>query len=218
VTATAERKASGQRLLALENESIRATVLVDNGADIYELVYKPTQTDVLFKPRWGLRDRHALGASPVLESWIDAYSGGWQEILPNAGLPSIVGGATLPFFGEVAVSPWEFEVVTDDGDTTEVVLSITLVRSPLKLVRKMLIERGKASLVLSERLVNDGAVPTESTWPESTKASTTHWNSAPGLSGRWRRAKRRPSIFLSSPRLRSSETSSPTSASSIPDG
>src|SRR4051794_25851756 len=124
MTAVVEMAGAGQRVLALENDSIRATVLIDNGADIYELVYKPAGTDVLFKPRWGLRDRHCLGASPVLESWIDSYSGGWQEILPNAGAPSTVGGATLPFFGEVAVSPWAFEVVTEDADTTEVALSI----------------------------------------------------------------------------------------------
>ena len=45
----------GVRAVRLENDLLAATVLVDKGADIYELIYKPKGIDVLWKSPWGLR-------------------------------------------------------------------------------------------------------------------------------------------------------------------
>jgi hypothetical protein len=46
--------ARGNRAVLIENDLLVATVLVDKGADIYQLIYKPKQTDVLWKSPWGL--------------------------------------------------------------------------------------------------------------------------------------------------------------------
>ena len=39
----------GLRLVVLENEKLRVTVLVDKGTDIYEFLYKPLDIDFLWR-------------------------------------------------------------------------------------------------------------------------------------------------------------------------
>src|SRR6266852_3531693 len=44
------------RALRIENDLLAATVLLDKGADIYQLIYKPRDLDVLWKTPWGLKE------------------------------------------------------------------------------------------------------------------------------------------------------------------
>ncbi len=55
----------GFRAVTLENETISVTVLPEKGADIYRLVYKPRQMDILWKSPWG-SDVPRLGYPPPL--------------------------------------------------------------------------------------------------------------------------------------------------------
>ena len=67
------------RAVVLENDLLRAVILADKGADVYELVYKPAGADVLFKAPWGFRDVGALaGSAPNSQvAMVDHYAGGW---------------------------------------------------------------------------------------------------------------------------------------------
>ena len=65
---------------------LRVTVLVDKGSDIVEFRYKPRDLDFLLFAPGGIRNPQrempsAFGDSPYL----DYFSGGWNEILPNGG-------------------------------------------------------------------------------------------------------------------------------------
>jgi galactose mutarotase-like enzyme len=157
--------ARGVRAVRLENDLLAATVLVDKGADVYELVSKPHGVDVLWKSPWGLR-RPGGGvptATNSLVAWIEAYAGGWQELFPNGGAPCTYKGVELNFHGEASMSAWEFET-RSEGDTAELRLGVRLARSPFRLERTMRVGAGKPVLSLRERVTNEGGEPVDYMW------------------------------------------------------
>ena len=46
----------GLKAAVLENELLRVVVLIDKGADVYEFLHKPTDTDFVWRSPWGVRD------------------------------------------------------------------------------------------------------------------------------------------------------------------
>lgn len=155
----------GVRAVRLENDLLAATVLVDKGADVYELIYKPKQMDVLWKSPWGLR-RPAGGtfsATNTAAAWIEAYEGGWQEIFPSGGGPCTYKGVELNFHGEASTSAWDFQITEADG-SAELALSLRLARSPFRIERIMGVEAGKPVLTFQERVTNDGGEPMDYMW------------------------------------------------------
>jgi hypothetical protein len=155
----------GIETVSLENELVRATILVNKGADIYELVWKPLMMDVLWKSPWGLMDpcQH-LPSTRSAQSWLDAYEGGWQILFPSGGGPSEHQGAELPFHGEASLTSWAVDDYSVTGGDAEVVLSVRLRRSPFRIVRRLRLERGQPSLAIEETISNEGGEPMEYMW------------------------------------------------------
>jgi len=154
----AHRDVNGWDALVLESDRLRVTVLPEKGADIYELVDVASGVDVLFKAPWGLRPP---GSPPRAEAdgleFIGNYEGGWQELLPNANDACAYDGVELPFHGEVALLPWETEVLDEREDAVGVRLSVRCRRLPFRLDRVMRLERGSADLVVEGTVTNEGA-------------------------------------------------------------
>src|SRR5438105_11544507 len=87
------------RAVRLENDWLSTTVLLDQGADIHSLVYKPNGVDVLWKPPRPPREP-GVGPTPAGDSfaiWSAHYRGGWQIIFTNFGPSTKYTGATLDF-------------------------------------------------------------------------------------------------------------------------
>ena len=91
----------GYKAVTLENEILSVTVLPDKGADIYSLLYKPRNMDVLWKSPWGLKlpGTGVFTAGTTEEAWLEYYGGGWQEIFPNGGDACVYKGCHLNFHG-----------------------------------------------------------------------------------------------------------------------
>lgn len=154
----------GVRAVRIENDLLAATVLVDKGADIYELIYKPKNVDVLWKSPWGLtRPGSTPSAFVSSVTWVEAYEGGWQEIFPSGGGPATYKGVELNFHGEASMLAWDYEIVEEPG-AVELRLSIRLHRSPFTIARTMRVEAGEAVLILDERITNDGGEPMDYMW------------------------------------------------------
>lgn len=154
------------RALKMENEVLGATILMDQGADIHELIYKPRGVDVLFKSPYPAREP-GIGSSQPGGSetqWITQYRGGWQVIFPNFGPPVEYRGAPLDMHGEAARVPWELEGIENDGSSLQVRLSARLTLSPFRLCRTLSLTAGQPMLELQETIVNDGADPMECMW------------------------------------------------------
>jgi Domain of unknown function (DUF4432) len=143
----------------LEDADLRVTVIPDKGADIVELVHKPTGVDPLFKAPWGLQPP----GSPPLEESADLeflwnYEGGWQELFPNVNEAVVYRGKMIPFHGEVATLPWDVRRI--DGGALH--CSVGCRRTPFRLERLMRLENG--ALVLEETVTNESDVPAHFVW------------------------------------------------------
>jgi Domain of unknown function (DUF4432) len=152
--------------LRLENDLLAATILLDKGADIYELIYKPKGMDVLWKAPWGLKEpaRSHYSGSNSVGSWLEAYAGGWQEIFPSGGGPAVYKGIELNFHGEASMIHWDYEVVRSGSNFLEVRVSTRLFRSPFRIERVMRVESGKPVLTFREKITNEGGEDMDYMW------------------------------------------------------
>lgn len=157
----------GLRCLTLENQSLRVSIAADKGADIFEFLHKPTDTEFLLRTPLGLR---ALG--PVLPTihlregnFSDFYEGGWQELFPVAGdFPAEHKGAQFGQHGEVALLPWSYQIEEDRPERIAVKFTVATTRTPFLLERTMILEGIEPVLQLRERVVNEGDEALEFMW------------------------------------------------------
>ncbi len=154
------------RGLRIENDLLAATILIDKGADIYELIYKPRNMDVLWKSPWGLKDieRNVGGGPDSQTAWLEAYAGGWQVLFPNGGDACVYKGAELGFHGEASMISWNYQVIEQNPDCVEVRLYTRLLRSPFRMERRIRLEAGQPALLLRERITNEAGEPIDYMW------------------------------------------------------
>lgn len=156
----------GYRCVALENEKLRATVIADKGADIYELLYKPRDTDFMWRTRTGLVERSHFVPTTVREpgAHMDYYEGGWQELFPNCGGLSLHQGAEVGQHGEALLLPWRYAIARDEPEEIKVRFDVRTVRTPFHLVKTITLRRNESILRLSERATNESGQEVDFTW------------------------------------------------------
>lgn len=154
------------RALSIENDLMSAMLLLDKGADIYCLTYKPRDTDVLWKSPWGLKEaaRGFDSAGDSLTAWLEAYAGGWQVLFPNGGFANEYKGVELGYHGEASMKAWDYEIICDGAASLEVKLSVRLSRSPYSLERWMRLEDGSPILQIRERITNHAGEAMDCMW------------------------------------------------------
>ena len=155
----------GYSAVALQNESLRITVLAGKGADLIEFLYKPVDLDFLWLSYPGLRPAGlpTVGVPDASGSFLDTYPGGWQEVLPNFGEPCVHKGASLGLHAEVSLLPWQYTILQDDPTCVSVQFSVRCIRTPFALTRVMTLCPGSV-LRLQEKLVNESSETVDCTW------------------------------------------------------
>ncbi|QFG25103.1 DUF4432 family protein [Actinomadura sp. WMMB 499] len=155
---------AGLRAFVLEDRLLRVTVLAGKGGDVVEFLHKPRDMDFVWWSPGGLRNPRDAGgaAGDDVAAFLDAYEGGWQEVLPNGGAPSVYRGARFAQHGEVAGLPWDAEIVTDDVREVAVRLSVRARRSPLRVVKTFRLVDGE--LIVEEELTNESDVDVDAMW------------------------------------------------------
>jgi hypothetical protein len=155
----------GMRTLFLENEVLRVGVLLDKGADIFQFLHKPSDTDFLWRSPSGIVDPQTFTptVSTGASAFLDSYHGGWQEILPGGG-PVTYRGAELGLHGEVTTLRWEADILHDTPEAIEVILRVDCIRTPFRLERHMRLEAGRPALLLHECLTNLSPSDQEFMW------------------------------------------------------
>ncbi|MCL6430674.1 MAG: aldose 1-epimerase family protein [Anaerolineae bacterium] len=151
---------NGHRALWLENDLLRVAVLPEKGADICELLYKPTATDFLLQTPAGLRPPGPHPAAGFLEN----YEGGWQELFPNINDSCRHREVEVPFHGEVALLPWQWAIERDDPDEGALALSVRCRRMPLRLTKVLRLRRSEAILYVEEVVTNEADDPADLVW------------------------------------------------------
>ena len=154
------------RALDIENDIISVTVLVDKGADIYRLIYKPSNTDVMWKSPWGLKEaaRGFDTAGDSLTAWLEAYAGGWQVLFPNGGFANTYKGVELGYHGEASMAAWDYQLIENSATSVELKLSLHLSRSPFIIERWMRLEAGRPILQICERITNHAGEAMDCMW------------------------------------------------------
>lgn len=155
----------GMRTLFLENDLLRIGILLDKGADLFQFLHKPTDTDFLWRSPLGLRDPRRANPTSALSggTFLDTYHGGWQECFPGGG-PFSDRGAEIGLHGEVTHLGWQCRILSDTPDEVEVELSVECIRTPFRLVRRMRLAQGQPSLFLNEELTNLSPEPIDFMW------------------------------------------------------
>jgi hypothetical protein len=149
----------GLPAVSLENELLRVGVLAGRGSDVFEFLYKPRDLDFVWLTARGFQPPDPGGGG-----FVDGYGGGWQEILPNGGAPSTHAGASYGQHDEVALLPWDYEIVDDAAERVVVRLSVACAKSPLRLVKDLRLEAGSPRLEVEEALANESPVPVRLMW------------------------------------------------------
>ncbi len=144
------------RAVLLENELLQIGILADKGSEIFRFLYKPLDVDVLYLREGGVRNpAHDIASIPSSGGmFLDNYSGGWQEILPNGGGPSSYRGAEFGQHGEVSLVPWDVTVVEDSPECVSVRFSVSCRRTPLAIEKTLSLKKGEAVLTIDERVQN----------------------------------------------------------------
>ena len=150
----------GHTAVWLENEFLRVGVLPEKGADIFEFVYRPGGIQILIEMPTGLK--------PPMDrpqgEFLDNYEGGWQELFPNHGDACEFQGQVMPMHGEVALMPWEVQVIQDNAAETCLHLQVRCQNTPFLLERIMRLRAGTAQLELLEKLTNESGEACEFVW------------------------------------------------------
>ena len=156
----------GLKTVVLENELLRVVVLVDKGADIYQLVHKPTDVGFLWRSPWGVRDpRRFMPTSGSPGSlWLDVYEGGWQTVLPAGGWASHYGDAEMGLHAEVNTMPWDCVITEDTPERASIRCSVRTYRTPFFFEKTLTLSSNSAVLEINEGLVNEGEEPAHCVW------------------------------------------------------
>jgi len=143
--------------VVLENDQLRAVILPELGAKIYDLVYKPAQKDLLWhNPR--IKPRKV----PFGVAFDDVWSGGWDEIFPNDAV-SVVGGERYPDMGEIWSIPWDYSIT----ETEHTVALRTFTWSPItpcEISRTIAFNNDEAVIRLQYSLKNTSHLPLRFLW------------------------------------------------------
>jgi galactose mutarotase-like enzyme len=156
----------GLRMLVMENEIVRVSILLDKGADIIEFRHKPSDTDFMLQTPLGVRlmvNNFDMVASPV-GPFPDYYEGGWQELVPNGGRLCTYKGAAMGMHGEVWGQPWKCAIVEDCPGVVSAKLSVRTIRTPFDLEKTLTLRSGSAVLEIDERLTNESPVVVDLMW------------------------------------------------------
>ena len=156
---------NGVEMLSLENRRLKVAVALGKGADIVEWAYKPMDVDFMwhsFNPLGPTNDVSSV-ASPD-GSFLDTYSGGWQDLFPTYGGRALYRGAPLGVHGEACLYPWDCEIVRDEPDCVEALLTLRTRRSPFRLTKTLRLAGEEAALSIREAVVNEGSTEQAFMW------------------------------------------------------
>ena len=147
----------GLRVVTLENRFLRLMILPEAGAKIWQITYKPKDSELLWNNPRIAPQRHSFNAC-----YDDVWSGGWDELFPNDEAATI-GGETFPDHGELWTGNWDFETFSS-GDEAGVRLRFNTPISSIHVEKKIVLRRGASQIVFHHRFTNCGTLPFPFLW------------------------------------------------------
>lgn len=148
----------GLTAVMLENDLLELVILPFKGGDIYSIVYKPANVDLLLKTPWGINppDRGVNTSFNSEALWMDNYPGGWQLLFPNGGDACFYKGVELNFHGEASMVPWKYELREKKGEAV-LYLETDLFKSPFHIEKTLSLSPGSPRVTIRETIRNDSS-------------------------------------------------------------
>ncbi len=158
----------GMRTLILENGKMKVSILLDKGSDIFQVVYKPLDLDVMWHSPKGYRNplTRVQTITDQAETFTDNYGGGWNDVFPNYGFASFNRGTKFGLHGESALLPWNCTAVNKVNEGVEAKLDFDCLRYPIHAEKTYRMDAEKPLLTISEELSNVGEQPVELSWAQ----------------------------------------------------
>jgi len=156
----------GMKTLVLESNLLKISVLLDKGSDIFEVIYKPLDLDVIWHSPTGYKDPriHLERISRQEDEFSDNYGGGWNDVFPNYGFASSNRGTKFGSHGESSLLPWSCESMHSEDNRVTAKLSLNCIRYPLKATKILTLEGSNYSV--SEDIENIGEQDIELSWAQ----------------------------------------------------
>lgn len=149
LTLSTGRTPQGLRIILLENHYLRVAILPEAGAKIWQITYKPLNSDLLWNNP-GLPPSR----QPLYASYDDTWSGGWDELFPNDEAADLHGTA-FPDHGELWTGEWQADLLEDDA-TIGVHLRFNTPFSNFLAEKILLLRPSSRTLEVRYRLTNKG--------------------------------------------------------------
>jgi hypothetical protein len=156
----------GLKVVVMENELLRISILADKGTDIFELLYKPLDVDFMYSSVHGVRNPNRGLATNVhsLGNLMDYWEGGWFECFPSGAGTANYKGAELGVHGEVHLLPWDYGVVQDTPEQVSVRFWVRTRRTPFLLEKTLTLQSQKPVLVMKEKVTNESDIEMDFMW------------------------------------------------------
>ena len=145
-----ETKTNGLRTLVLENRFLRLAVLPEAGARIWQITYKPLNSDLLWNHPTTQPEHHELHAC-----YDDVWSGGWDELFPNDEAGTL-NGRQFPDHGELWTGAWQAEPF-QNGESAGGRLRFTTPISNFLVEKTVILRPERAAFEIKYRFTNQGA-------------------------------------------------------------
>lgn len=148
----------GLKMVRLQNQHLALDVLPARGANIFRVLDKHRDIDLLWKS-----NRVAPHVAAVHADFDDHWAGGWDDAFPSGRSCRNRYGDLLPYMGEVWTAPagYQMHVGADEVTLT------TTVRTPItpaELTRTITLRADEQRFTLSYSLRNIGTMPFDYNW------------------------------------------------------
>jgi galactose mutarotase-like enzyme len=149
----------GLRVIRLESRHLAIDVLPELGGNVYRLVDKARDHDVLWKSPRVRPHRAALHAN-----FDDHWAGGWDEAFPGGAPSKNRHGDDLPYMGELWTQVAEHRIVESGPRRVELELVIETPITPARWTRRLVLSDDAPTLEVSYRVENVGTMPFDWNW------------------------------------------------------
>lgn len=147
------------QVVRLENELICIDVLPDLGAKVWNLVHKPTGRNMFWHNPHLPPDLQPFGAK-----FDDAWSGGWDELIPNDVPAQVSYGDILPDHGEVWSQASEWTIL----EASEACAAVSFVNYgrvwPTRFEKTIILRPGESFCRIKYRYTNLATAPFDFLW------------------------------------------------------
>jgi hypothetical protein len=149
----------GLRCIRLENGHLAVDVLPELGGNIFRLIDKARDHDLLWKSPRVHPHRADLHAN-----FDDHWAGGWDEAFPGGAPSPNRYGDQLPYMGELWTQTATYEILEAGPAAVELALTIVTPITPARWVRRLRIERDSPVVSIRYRLEHTGHQPFDFNW------------------------------------------------------